>query len=173
MIVVRSKNGLPASTFEYFLQNEAATQQFARLLAKICKKPLRMYFYGQIGSGKTTFIRAFLHALGVNEKVKSPSFSIIALYEVSGHIIYHVDLYRLADPREIEYLDLVDQINQDTMCCVEWADKGEGYLPQPDLKFSFSFSNEGRLLNVQAESQVGVKSLSQLTTCIEGGEGMA
>lgn len=153
--------------FKHFLQNEAATQNVARCFATICKAPLRIYFYGEIGSGKTTFIRALLQALGVNEKVKSPSFSLVEPYEIDDYRVYHVDLYRLVDPREIEYLGLLEQIDKDSICCIEWAEKGATYLPQPDLNFFFSFSDEGRLLNIEAKSQLGIKLLSALIKLIE------
>ncbi|MEE9452136.1 MAG: tRNA (adenosine(37)-N6)-threonylcarbamoyltransferase complex ATPase subunit type 1 TsaE, partial [Gammaproteobacteria bacterium] len=147
-----------------FLANEAATQAFAVELAKIAHtSPLCLYFYGEIGTGKTTFIRAYLHALGVIGRVKSPSFAVIESYPLHDKMIYHIDLYRLEKAEEIEAIGLRDYFDSASICCVEWADRAKELLPLEDIAIHFEFYQGGRILSIMANTCIGVKICEQLS----------
>lgn len=152
---------------ETFLVDEAATQSFATRLAEVgARAPLLIYFYGEIGAGKTTFIRAYLHASGVQGSVKSPSFALIEPYQLSDRMIYHIDLYRLSHAGEIEDIGLRDYFNSKSICCVEWPQHAGSALPPPDLAVTLDYCQTGRQLKCIAQSPKGVKMISKLTHAI-------
>lgn len=98
---------------------------------------------GDLGSGKSTFARGALRALGVTGAIKSPSYTLLETYELPGVEALHLDLYRLNDPEELENLGLADYFRPDTLWLIEWPEKGAGRLPQPDLRFEFSILDGG------------------------------
>ncbi len=88
--------------------------------------------HGNLGSGKTTFVKGLAAALGVRDLVTSPSFSLVNEYE--GNLrLFHVDLYRLQGPQEVELLDLDPMLSAGGITVVEWAERGEGLLPDGTL----------------------------------------
>jgi tRNA threonylcarbamoyladenosine biosynthesis protein TsaE len=93
---------------------------------------------GELGTGKSTFARGALRALGVTGAIKSPSYTLLETYELPGFEALHLDLYRLNDPEELEHLGLADYHRPGTLWLVEWPEKAAGRLPRPDLKFGFS-----------------------------------
>jgi len=98
---------------------------------------------GDLGSGKSTFARGALRALGVTGAIKSPSYTLLETYELPGIEALHLDLYRLHDPEELEHLGLADYFRPGTLWLVEWPEKGAGRLPRPDLRFEFSILDGG------------------------------
>jgi tRNA threonylcarbamoyladenosine biosynthesis protein TsaE len=98
---------------------------------------------GDLGSGKSTFARGALRALGVTGVIKSPSYTLLETYELPGGEALHLDLYRLNDPEELEHLGLADYFRPGTLWLIEWPEKGAGRLPQPDVKFEFSILDGG------------------------------
>jgi tRNA threonylcarbamoyladenosine biosynthesis protein TsaE len=98
---------------------------------------------GELGSGKSTFARGVLRALGVLGPIKSPSYTLLETYEPPGVHVVHLDLYRLNDPDELEHLGLADYHRAGFLWLVEWPERGAGRLPAPDLRFEFSIGAEG------------------------------
>ena len=98
---------------------------------------------GELGTGKSTFARGALRALGVTGVIKSPSYTLLETYELPGVEALHLDLYRLNDPEELEHLGLADYHRPGTLWLVEWPEKGAGRLPRPDLRFAFSMVDGG------------------------------
>jgi tRNA threonylcarbamoyladenosine biosynthesis protein TsaE len=92
-----------------------------------------IYLVGELGAGKTTFARALLGALGVGSRVKSPTYSLIESYSVAGLAIHHLDLYRIAEPGELEWLGLADLTAEPHLLLVEWPEHAGSALPEPDL----------------------------------------
>ena len=112
--------------------------------AKVYEKARRIYLYGELGAGKTTFVRGFLRGLGYKNLVKSPTYTLVELYEIKQQLICHFDLYRLTDPNELEVLGARDYFTSTTICLVEWSERAVSILPQPDLKISITITNNGR-----------------------------
>lgn len=93
-----------------------------------------VYLSGDLGVGKTTLVRGLLRAMGHAGRVKSPSYGLVESYELEGLSVHHLDLYRLGDPEEIEYLGIPDLLDEHSLLLVEWAEKGTGYLPPATLR---------------------------------------
>jgi tRNA threonylcarbamoyladenosine biosynthesis protein TsaE len=157
-----------------YLADEAATENFGRLLALATQPDTtdghatlggRIYLSGDLGAGKTTMTRGLMRAYGVEGAIKSPTFTLVEPYEQPGCHLYHFDLYRLADPEEVEFLGVAEYFDDANLCLIEWPEKGKGYLPAPDLEITLSHEGSGRRLNWQARSPHGesiVKNLSNL-----------
>lgn len=105
-----------------------------------------IYLHGNLGTGKTTFVAHWLHALGYKGVVTSPTYGLINEYTVADKTIYHADLYRLASPDELLYLGSDDWDGKTQLIFIEWPEKGAGYLPPADVNASFSLSATSRKL---------------------------
>jgi len=114
-----------------------------------------LFLAGDLGAGKTTFARALLRALGVAERIKSPTYSLVESYRTATQDIHHLDLYRIADAGELEWLGLPDLTGGDGVFVVEWPERGAGALPPPDLCLRLAHAGEVRDLGVEAVSARG------------------
>ena len=85
-------------------------------------------------------------------------------YELAQWQVYHFDLYRLADPEELEFMGIRDYFAADTLCLVEWPEKGEGWLPAPDLEITLSYANEQRAVQIDARTAIGEAILERLSS---------
>lgn len=130
-------------------------------LAPALPKLRLVYLYGELGSGKTTFVRGLLRACGHRGAVKSPTFTLVEPYALAGLEIYHFDLYRLAEPRELEFIGFRDYVRHNSVCLVEWADRGEGFLPPADLELRIrQRSDDERIVELVARSATATEVLS-------------
>jgi tRNA threonylcarbamoyladenosine biosynthesis protein TsaE len=139
------------------LENETAVVSLAAEFAAKVTAPLVIYLQGDLGAGKTTFARAYIHALGYKGYVKSPSYGLLETYEAGGQDILHLDLYRIEDPEELEYLALRDLYGESSVLLVEWPDRGKNHLPEPDLLLNFDEKEEVRFVNCQPKSPRGLQ----------------
>ncbi len=112
--------------------------------------PLVIWLEGDLGAGKTTFARGLIHALGYKGRVKSPTYGLLEHYQLESLQVLHMDLYRISDPGELEFLGLEDLLDERTILLVEWPDKGGSWLPEPDFIFRFAYAEQGRDLNWKA-----------------------
>lgn len=110
---------------------------------------------GELGTGKTTLARGFLRALGFTGRVPSPSFTLLEPYDVDDWCIYHLDLYRLTDSEELEFLGLRDLPDQSAICLVEWPERARGFPLRPDLTVGLEFEDSGRIADLDAHSARG------------------
>jgi tRNA threonylcarbamoyladenosine biosynthesis protein TsaE len=98
-------------------------------LADLLEAGDRVFLSGELGSGKTTFVRAMLRRLGVSETIPSPSFNVMTSYSCSSFVLHHVDLYRLeGTPSELEQFGVLDLLGSEDVVAVEWAERLPGDL---------------------------------------------
>jgi len=131
------------------LADPAATEALGRALARPLAdaseaSAMVVHLEGPLGAGKTTLARGLLRGLGHDGRVRSPTFTLLEPYELAQCSLIHLDLYRLADPGELDYLGLVDMLAPGTVVLVEWAERGGDRLPRADLHISIDYEGSGR-----------------------------
>ncbi|MES1926761.1 tRNA (adenosine(37)-N6)-threonylcarbamoyltransferase complex ATPase subunit type 1 TsaE [Salinisphaera sp. T31B1] len=134
------------------LADPAATDTLGRrLAATLAQWPegLVISLVGEVGAGKTALTRAALVALGHTGHVVSPSYTLVEPYRVAQRQIYHLDLYRLADPEELEFLGIREIDAAVDWLFVEWADHGRGFLPPIDLSVQLEYAGHARRAHIQ------------------------
>lgn len=135
---------MSANTLVLNALDEPALVAAAQRLAPAVREGGVIHLRGELGAGKTTFARALLRALGVGERVKSPTYSLIESYRIDALDVHHLDLYRIADPGELEWLGL-DELHGATMLMlVEWPERGAGMLPPADLALALEHAPSDR-----------------------------
>lgn len=149
-------------TLSLRLSDETEQEAFGARLAAACAAPLLIFLEGDLGAGKTTLARGFLHHLGHAGAVKSPTYTLVEPYDVDGRRVYHLDLYRVGDPGELEYLGLREMLAEDALLLIEWPERGLGWLPAPDLRVRITHCADGRRVEVDALGPRGRKALVQL-----------
>jgi len=146
------------------LRGEEAQVAFGRRLAAHLEAPCVIYLEGDLGTGKTTLVRGVLRGLGHEGSVRSPTYTLIEPYELGGFRVFHLDLYRLGDPEELEYLGLRDLLEEDSILLVEWPERGAGALPPADLLIRIAHSPPGRDLELLARGSIGERLASLLAS---------
>lgn len=147
-----------------WLADEAATQELGGRLARLMSGGGVLYLRGTLGAGKTTLARGLLRGLGHSGAVKSPTYTLVEPYQFGGRRVYHFDLYRLADPEELEYMGIRDYFSDQNLCIVEWPDRGAGVIPGADLDLLLAPAEGGRTATLKAATPKGQTLLSAITT---------
>ncbi len=137
------------------LRGEPAQEALGRQLAGLLRPPLILYLEGDLGTGKTTLTRGILRGLGHRGPVRSPTFTLLEPYDLDRWRLFHLDLYRLVDPEELDYLGLRDLLDQDSVLIVEWPQRGGLDLPQPDLEIRLAYQADARVLEFVPHSPAG------------------
>ena len=148
-----------------FLDGEAETERLGGELARLAKQSeqsLTVFLEGDLGMGKTTLSRGVMRGLGHEGAVKSPTYTLVEPYEHLTPAVYHFDLYRLGDPDELEYMGIRDYFSASNLCLIEWPERGEGVLPEPDIEIQLERQNEGRTVILRARSELGASLLNQI-----------
>lgn len=139
------------------------TEALAACFSRRCPPAAVIYLRGDLGSGKSTFARALLRALGVCGPIKSPTYTLIETYALEdAQEAVHMDLYRIADADEIDYLALDAFADKLSIMLVEWPEKGEGHLPEADLIFDFEHRGDARRIRVFSVSPRGQNWLNDV-----------
>ena len=143
------------------LPDAAATEALGARLAQSIT-PGIVYLQGDLGAGKTTLTRGLLRGLGHQGRVRSPTYTLVEPYCFSSCRVYHLDLYRLADPEELEWLGLRDMLAEHALLLVEWPERGAGVLPAADLVIRLEYSGSGRRVMLEAASAAGEQLLEKV-----------
>lgn len=122
----------------------------------------RVHLNGTLGMGKTTLSQAIIAGCGWTGRVKSPTYTLVEPYECDGLTVVHFDLYRLADPEELEFIGLRDYLTPATAWLVEWPERGAGVLPEADLVIHFSEAGAARTLAFEARTDRGQRLVDTL-----------
>ena len=137
------------------VETAEAMEELGSRLGKACLRGTRLYLQGELGAGKTTFVRGFLRAKAYQGSVKSPTYTLVEPYELQDENIYHFDLYRLNSAEELEDIGFRDYFDGEGISLVEWPEKAESVLEKPDLSIIISIKEAARSLELQAFSSVG------------------
>ncbi|MES2742364.1 MAG: tRNA (adenosine(37)-N6)-threonylcarbamoyltransferase complex ATPase subunit type 1 TsaE [Pseudomonadota bacterium] len=156
-------NGAAAARQRHHLRDEAATSALGAALARALMPGLAIYLHGDLGAGKTALTRALLHAGGHVGPVKSPTYTLSEPYRVTldGRAVglIHFDLYRMGSPEEFLDAGFREDFDGANICIVEWPEKAEPVLPAPDLNIFLTVAGQGRDVELQACSDLGLLCL--------------
>jgi tRNA threonylcarbamoyladenosine biosynthesis protein TsaE len=142
------------------LPDEAATLRFGAALAPGAAPGRVLHLRGELGTGKTTLVRGLLGRLGHTGRVKSPTYTLVEVYTLSRLNFYHFDFYRFKDPNEWLASGFRDYFNPESVCVVEWPERGGDLLAPPDLDVFLEFRGDGRCASLQERSEAGRSWLS-------------
>lgn len=137
-----------------YLPDADATERAGAALWYVLEAPLLVALEGDLGAGKTAFTRGVLRAAGHTGPVPSPTYTLIEPYETRP-VIHHLDLYRLGDPEELEFIGLRDVMAAGGVTLVEWPERGRGVLPVPDIVVRIAVAAPGRRIELREGSPSG------------------
>ncbi|MBL7003466.1 MAG: tRNA (adenosine(37)-N6)-threonylcarbamoyltransferase complex ATPase subunit type 1 TsaE [Gammaproteobacteria bacterium] len=140
-----------------FISDTNAMVDFSQQLFKACANGGVIFLNGNLGVGKTTLVRGFLQANNKNERVRSPTYTLMEQYETDKFSVIHMDLYRLSDPEELEYLAVRELIDKNTLFLIEWPEKAGGYFKNVDLEINIDYEKQGRRVELIAHSEWAIK----------------
>ena len=150
-------------SFTQFLPDEAATIAAGAKIGRALNTGCVVFLVGELGAGKTTFTRGALRALGHAGSVKSPTYTLCEPYDLANEAqLCHLDLYRLSNPEELEFLGIRDYVASGAILLIEWPSKGEGWLPAPDLQVALQATDTGRQLEISAMTADGQDLLNRM-----------
>ena len=131
-----------------YLADEAATLAFGARLVDLRLTTELVFLQGDLGAGKTTLVRGYLRALGHRGVVKSPTYTLLESYEIGPLRVYHFDLYRIVDPRELGYIGIDELMGEQAVKLVEWPANGGDRLPRADMEVRLGVEGLGRRVEV-------------------------
>jgi tRNA threonylcarbamoyladenosine biosynthesis protein TsaE len=142
-------------TLERYVEGEAAMEALGAELGRAATGGGWIYLHGDLGAGKTTLVRGLLRGLGHEGAVKSPTYTLVEPYELAGRAVYHLDLYRLGDAEELEWIGIREIFAPGHLCLVEWPERGRGVLPEADLQLELEYAGAGRRVRAEGLTERG------------------
>ena len=121
-----------------------------------------VYLTGDLGAGKTTLTRGLLRSLGVTGAVRSPTYTLVEIYELGAVTALHLDLYRLRDPAELHNLGLREWARGGHLWLIEWPERGGELLPAADLVITLTAGDDGHDIEVSARTDLGTAWINRL-----------
>lgn len=135
------------------LVDSPATEMLGQVLAATRPARAVVHLHGDLGAGKSTLARALLRALGVQGAIRSPTYTLVERYPVPGGEAWHLDLYRIGNASELDFLGLDG--DEASLWLVEWPERGAGALPPADLRVWLQQQGPGRRAELEAGSAAG------------------
>ena len=145
------------------LPDENATLALGAAIARGIEPGLAVFLHGDLGAGKTTLVRGVLRGLGFEGRVKSPTYALVEVYEVSRLDFHHFDFYRFQDPREWNEAGFRDTFDGRRVSFVEWPEKAHGLLPTADVEITLAIQDVGRVSTLKANTPMGQRCLEAAT----------
>jgi tRNA threonylcarbamoyladenosine biosynthesis protein TsaE len=134
---------------------EAAGSDLAGLINERSPEFLCICLEGELGAGKTTFARGFMRGFGHTGRVPSPTYTLVEPYQCGAYTVCHMDLYRLQDGAELEYLGISEMTGPGHILLIEWPSKAADSIPNKDLQVNLDVCSAGRSLTLQAATPLG------------------
>jgi tRNA threonylcarbamoyladenosine biosynthesis protein TsaE len=150
------------------LPDSSATEQLGRALAEtlpVDAAGWTVLLNGELGAGKSTLVRAFLHAKGHAGPVPSPTYTLVEPYVLPGLSVYHIDLYRVGGAEELHYLGFNEL--ETGLRLVEWPDRAPGLAAAADLEIRLDYAGGGRTARIEAVSERGGRWLARARLALE------
>jgi len=132
--VINSTSSLDERQFSFETSSLEQTSEVGSKIASMLSFPCCVFLIGDLGAGKTSLVKSVINSFGYVGDVTSPTYNLIQEYQVEQGMIYHMDLYRLEDPSELEFLGLEDLWTDRSVFLIEWPEKGEGYLQSANIE---------------------------------------
>jgi tRNA threonylcarbamoyladenosine biosynthesis protein TsaE len=154
---------------QIFIEDEVQMLGLGAKLARLLAGQGVLHLNGQLGAGKTTLCRGIIRSMGYSGAVKSPTFTLVEPYSFDGADVgldcievFHFDLYRLADPGELDYIGIDEYFGAGKLCLIEWPEKAHGQLPQHDIEIAIDVCDEKRNIGIKAITPYGEEICEKL-----------
>lgn len=144
------------------LKSAQSMLDFGAKLYDLCEQGGIIFLNGNLGVGKTTLVRGFLHAANITQSIRSPTYTLMEHYQTDKLKVIHMDLYRLSEPEELEYLAVREMLDEETLFFIEWPNNAQGFFRQIDLEINIDYIEEGRAVNLVAHSQMATDIIKHL-----------
>ncbi len=151
-----------APTLKTSLADEKETLELGAALAPCLEPGLTIYLRGELGAGKTTLVRGIVQALGHPGTVRSPTYALVEVYDLSRLHLHHFDFYRFHDPREWIDAGFRESFDGSNVTVIEWPEKAGTWLPPADVDIGIEFAESGRDVMLASNSLAGQKCLALL-----------
>lgn len=153
-------------SIEGFLADAESTDELGAVLALTRPATAVVYLQGDLGAGKSALARALLRALGVRGAIRSPTYTLVERYGLAdGSEARHLDLYRIGDAGELDFLGLDDV--EASLWLVEWPERGAGCLPANDIVVQLRVEGEGRRFWLLSNSEGGKRWLERVADALK------
>ena len=121
-----------------------------RAFAASLTPPTSVYLTGDLGAGKTTFVRGVIQGLGCDDAVVSPTYTLVEEYITGAARVHHLDLYRIVQPEDIEGLAIRDRFDSQSIVLIEWPERAADRLPEPEWRVQIDYADTGRRVDISA-----------------------